>query len=340
MREAEIGPADFARAGQRAIDYAHRPWQARARTLAACAQTRTDPAERARLAVLLAGEQEQIWQLATVTFVLGATLDPGDAAGALAVLAGAQAAIGELAGARRAIARARELAADVQDQAERARALTEVVRGLSAVGDHTAAVSTARGIGHPAYEGQAMATAIAAAACAGVGAVDLISEARAVKDEGWRAIALVAVTITGAGPPAFAEALALIDKVAHGDPRTQVWQEIIGLCVAAGRYDLAAGLADKISSDTSRYLAMIAVALGLHAAGNGQPTGEDLAAARDAAGDALLRLLPRCARYPEAAYAACTALAMVFPADAAVIAGAVAQHAAAVTAAIGDRSRG
>ena len=63
------------------------------------------------------------------------------------------------------------------------------------------------------------------------------------------------------------------------------------------------------------------------------------AAAREAAGDALLRLLPRCARFPEAAYAACTALAIAFPSDAPVIAEAVAQHAAAITAATADHGR-
>lgn len=346
MREAGVGSADFAGAGQPAIDYARRPWRARARALAACARSRANPAQRARLVALLAVEQEQIWQLATVTFVRGAVLDPGDAAGALAVLAGAQAAIGELADARRALARARELAADIQDQGERARALAEAVRGLSAVGDHAAAVTVARGIDHPAYEGQAMAAAITAAANAGgaTGTMDLIGEARTIKDAGWRAIALVAVAVAGAAPLDFAEAHALIGRVAHGDPRTHVWREVIGRCVAAGRYDMAVGLADQITEDACRYLAVIAVALGLHAADDGQPPGEaspeQQAAVREAAGDALLRLLPRCARYPEAAYAACTALAMAFPGDAAVVAGAVAQHAAAVTAATGDRGRG
>jgi len=348
MREAQIGPADFARAGQLAIDYARRPWQARARTLTARARTHTSPAERARLAALLTGEQDQIWQLATVTFVRGATLDPGDAVEALAVLAGAQAAIGELADARRAIARARELAADIEDQAERGRALIEVVRALSAVDDHTTAVSIARGISHPAYEGQAMAEAITAAARAGAGvgprAIDLTGEARTIKNEGWRAIALVAVIVAGSAPPDFAEAYALIGQVPPGGPRTKVWGEIIGQCVAAGRYDLAVGLADEITDDAGRYLALIAGLLGLHAADDGHSPGEAFprqrADARESAGDALLRLLPRCARYPEAAYAACTALAMAFPADATVIAGAVAQHAAAVTAATGDRGRG
>jgi hypothetical protein len=207
-------------------------------------------------------------------------------------------------------------------------------------------VTVARGIGHPAYEGQAMAAAITAAANAGVAAttMDLIGEARAVKDEGWRAITLVAVAVAGAAPLDFAEPHALIGRVAHGDPRAQVWREVIGRCVAAGRYDLAVGLADEITDDARRYLALIAAALALHAADDGQPPGEAFprqrAAVGAAAGDALLRLLPRCARYPEAAYAACTALAMAFPADAAVIARAVAQHAATVTAATGDRGRG
>jgi hypothetical protein len=342
IREAGIGPADFAGAGQDAVDYARRPWQACARTLAACARISASPAQQARLAALLAGEQEQIWQLVTVTFVRGATLDPGDAVGALAVLAEAQVAIGELAGARRAVARARELAADIQDQGERAQALAEVVRGLNAVGDHAAAVTVARGIDHPAYEGQAMAAAITAAANAGVAAdtMDLTGEARAINDEGWSAIALIAVAVAGATPLDFTEARELIARVAHGGPRAQLWREVIGRCVAAGRYDLAVGLTDEVTDDAGLYLAVIAGTLGFHAADGDQAAGEaspqQQAALQRAAGDALLHLLPRCARHPEAAYAACLALALAFPADAAVVAGAVAQHAAALTAALGD----
>jgi hypothetical protein len=219
VRDAGVGPADFAGAGQRAGDYARRPWQARARTLAAHARTRADPAERARIAALLTREQEQIWQLATVTFVRGATLDPGDATRALA-LAGAQAGIGELADARRALARAREMAADIEHSAERARALAEVALSLSTIGDHTAAISTARRIDHPAYQGQAIAAAITEAANAGVatGGMDLAGEARTIKDEGWRAIALAGVALAGASPLDFTEVRELIRQVAHGNP--------------------------------------------------------------------------------------------------------------------------
>ena len=269
-------------------------------------------------------------------------LTPVTPFGALAVLAEAQVAIGELAGARRAVARARELAADIQDQGERAQALAEVVRGLNAVGDHAAAVTVARGIDHPAYEGQAMAAAITAAANAGVAAdtMDLTGEARAINDEGWSAIALIAVAVAGAAPLDFTEARELIARVAHGGPRAQLWREVIGRCVAAGRYDLAVGLTDEVTDDAGPYLAVIAGTLGFQAADGDQAAGEaspqQQAAPRRAADDALLHLLPRCARHPEAAYAACLALSLAFPADAAVVAGAVAQHAAALTAALGD----
>ena len=271
IREAGIGPADFAGAGQDAVDYARRPWRTRARTLAACARISASPAQQARLAALLAEEHEQIWQLVTVTFVRGATLDPCDAVGGLAVLAEAQVAIGELAGARRAVARARELAADIQDQGERAQALAEVVRGLNAVGDHAAAVTVARGIDHPAYEGQAMA----AAANAGVAAdtMDLTGEARAINDEGWSAIALIEVAVAGAAPLDFTEARELIARVAHG-PRAQLWREVIGRCVVAGRYDLAVGLTDEVIDDACPYLAVIAGTLGFHTADGDQTAGE------------------------------------------------------------------
>ena len=183
-----------------------------------------------------------------------------------------------------------------------------------------------------------MAAAITAAANAGVAAdtMDLTGEARAINDEGWSAIALIAVAVAGATPLDFTEARELIARVAHGGPRAQLWREVIGRCVAAGRYDLAVGLTDEVTDDAGLYLAVIAGTLGFHAADGDEAAGEaspqQLAALRRAAGDALLHLLPRCARHPEAAYAACLALALAFPADAAVVAGAVAQHAAALTA--------
>jgi hypothetical protein len=351
MRESRIEPADFVGAGVPATDYARRPWQARARTLAAVSQALTDPAERARLAAVLAEDQAQIWRLVTATFVRDVTADYGDAAAALAVIAGARAAVGrmmdllgearaadELGEARSALARGRELAADIEDPAARARALGEVARGLSAVGDHATAMSVARGIGHPAYKGRAMAAAITAAADAGAdaGLMDLLGEARAIEDKGWQAVALAALAAGGTGPldsaetrPLIEKAYALIDDVPHGAPRTQVWREVINRWVAAGRYDLVVDLADQITDDAEGNLTSIAVALGLHAVS--WSPGEE--PRRREAGDALLRLLPHCARYPQAVHAACTVLAMAFPADAAVIAGAVAQHAATVQAA-------
>jgi hypothetical protein len=345
IREAEVGPTDFAGAGQRAINYAYRPWQARARTIAARAGTRDDPAERAELAALLTLERERIWRLATATFVRGATIDLDDAARALAVLAAAQAAIGELADARQTIAHARELAADIEDRVEQARTLGEVVQGLSAIGDHAAAVSVAREIGHPAYEGEAMAAAIAAAVRAGADAdpavgLDLGGEARAIKDTGWQAVALAAIAVMSTGPLDLNEVNDLISKVPHGDPRTRVWREVIGLCVAAGRYDLAAHLAAGVTTDADMNLAVIAAELGVSAAEDSARTDAAAAGDQEPARAALLRLLPRCARYPRAAYAACTALAMAFPGDSAMIARTIARHGAVISAAFAEHSRG
>jgi len=174
-----------------------------------------------------------------------------------------------------------------------------------------------------------MAAAISAAASASpaAGSTDLEAEARTIKDEGWRAVALAAILIAGTSSHDFTEVDALIGRVAHGNPRDQVWQIIIGQCLAAGQYDLAVGLTDKITGDDGSYQAVLAAALGLKA-------DED-----KAAGDALLRLLPSCARHPQAAYGACAALAMAFPADATVIAGAVAQQATATTTTTANHNR-
>ena len=347
MREAGIEPADFVGAGIPASDYARRPWQARARTLGALARARTDGADLAGLAAVLAEEQERIWRLVTATFVRDVTADYSDAAAALAVIGEARAAAGrtmgllgeagpaadELAGARRALAHAQDLAVDIEVPAERARALVEVARGLSAVGDHTAAISVARRIDHPAYQGQPMAAAIMAAAEAGAGTgqMDLLAEARAITDKGWQAVALTALAVAGAGPLLFAEVKNLAGQVPLGAPRTQVWREVINRCVAAGWYDQVAGIADDVTDNAEGNLASIAIALGLHAGYDDGSPGE--ASRRREAGDVLLRLLPRFARYPLAMKAACVALATAFPADALVIAGAVSQHAATVKAA-------
>ena len=290
MREAGIEPADFAGAGIPASDYARRPWQARARTLGALARARTDEADLTRLAAVLAEEQERIWRLVTATFVRDVTADYSDAAAALAMIGEARAAAGrtmgllgeagpaadELAGARRALAHARDLAVDIEVPAERARALVEVARGLSAVGDHTAAISVARRIDHPAYQGQPMAAAIMAAAEAGAGTgqMDLLAEARAITDKGWQAVALTALAVTGAGPLLFAEVKNLAGQVPLGAPRTQVWREVINRCVAAGWYDQVAGIADDVTDNAEGNLASIAIALGLHAGYDDGSPGE------------------------------------------------------------------
>lgn len=97
-----------------------------------------------------------------------------------------------------------------------------------------------------------------------------------------------------------------IDEVPEGDPRTRARMMVIDGLVAADRYATAAGLATEVSADAGVQLARVAVTLGA-ASQDADPTAA-------VACTALLSLLTRCARYPEAAYAACAALARAFPA--------------------------
>jgi len=123
-----------------------------------------------------------------------------------------------------------------------------------------------------------------------------------------------------------------IDEVPEGDPRTRARMVVIDGLVAAGRYATAASFATEVSADAGVQLARVAATLGA--------ASQDAGPAATVAGTALLSLLPRCARYPEAAHAACAALARAFPAHAAAIARAVARNAAATTPATAARSRG
>ena len=111
-----------------------------------------------------------------------------------------------------------------------------------------------------------------------------------------------------------------LDEVPEGDPRTRALMVVIDQLVAANRYATAASLATEVSADAGVQLARLAAALGT-ASQHADP-------AAATAGIALLSLLPGCARYPEAAHAACAALARAFPAHAAAIARAVARNAA------------
>ena len=123
-----------------------------------------------------------------------------------------------------------------------------------------------------------------------------------------------------------------IDEVPEGDPRTRARMMVIDGLVAAGRYATAASLATEVSADAGVQLARVAATLGA--------ASQDAGPAATVAGTALLSLLPRCARYPEAAHAACAALARAFPAHAAAIARTVARNAAVTTPATAARSRG
>ncbi len=244
----------------------------------------------------------------------GPGADPSGLAGALAAAAEAQAAIGDQGAARHGLAQAADLAARIPSRDGQARELAGIVRGWIAIGDPDQALRVARGIAHPWYAGEAMAAAVAAASRAGRTAE--AREAAVLIDEpGWRAVALVTVALRspagGETPLDLAEVQGLVDRVPEGSPRTRVWQQIIELFVEHGRYALAADLTESIAADPGSQLARIAGTL-----------------AAEGARDALAHMLPRCARYPESAHAACVALARAYPGHALDIAAIVARSSA------------
>lgn len=240
--------------------------------------------------------------------------DPADLAGTLAVAAEAQAAIGHQDAARHSLAQAADLAARIPSRDGQARELAGIVRSWITIGDHDQALRVARGIAHPWYAGEAMAAAVAATTRAG--RMTEAREAAGLIDEpGWHAVALVTVALhspaDGDTPLDLAEVQGLVDRVPEGSPRTRVWQQIIELFVEHGRYALAADLTESISADPGSQLARIAGTL-----------------AAEGARDALAHMLPRCARYPESAHAACMALARTHPDHALDIAAIVARSSA------------
>lgn len=110
--------------------------------------------------------------------------------------------------------------------------------------------------------------------------------------------------------PDLTEVEALINRVAEGSPRTRLLQQLIELFIEHRYYAVAADLTERMSASPGNQLIAIVTAL-----------------ADEGARDAVARILPRCARYPESAYAACLALARSYPECAVDIAAVVARSA-------------
>jgi hypothetical protein len=110
--------------------------------------------------------------------------------------------------------------------------------------------------------------------------------------------------------PDLAEVEGLINQVAEGSPRTRLLQQLTELFIEHRYYAVAADLSERMSASPGNQLIAIVTAL-----------------ADEGARDAVARILPRCARYPESAYAACLALARSYLECAVGIAAVVARSA-------------
>jgi hypothetical protein len=284
----------------------------RARALADIARDVTGDPGVATVAEMLA-------EAASAAMRADSGIDPCDLVHALADIAEAQAAIGQLSTARNSLARAGELAARIPPGDDHARELAGIVRVWSALGDHGQALRLAGRIANPWYGGDAMVAAIAAAAAHAGSREDAREAANLIDEPGWRALALTSVVLAShpSGPsgdeegmPDLTEVEALINRVAEGSPRTRLLQQLIELFIEHRYYAVAADLTERMSASPGNQLIAIVTAL-----------------ADEGARDAVARILPRCARYPESAYAACLALARSYPECAVDIAAVVARSA-------------
>ncbi|MGH3407447.1 MAG: hypothetical protein ACRDRJ_33845, partial [Streptosporangiaceae bacterium] len=243
-------------------------------------------------------------------------LDPRDRVRALLCVAGAQAAIGYPDSARRSLAEAGDLAIKTASGDDQARELAAVVRGWIALGDHGQALRTAQRIAHPWYGGEAMVAAITAASMHAESMASARDSVGLIDEPGWRALALVTVILASHSPadehdmPDLRAVEELIDQVAEGSPRTRLLQQLTELFIEHRYYAVAADLTERMSASPGIQFVPIITAL-----------------AAEGACDAVARMLPRCARYPESAHAACLALARCYPDHAMNIAAAVAHSA-------------
>jgi hypothetical protein len=270
----------------------------------------------------MAAVAEMLAEAASEVVRAEADVDPCDLVHALADIAETQAAIGQPAAARNSLARAGELAARIPPGDDHARELAGIVRAWSALGDHGQALRLAERIASPGYRGDALVAAIAAAAVPAGSRADARAAADLVDEPGYRALALASVILAShpsgpsgppddeVGTPDLTEVEGLINRVAEGSPRTRLLQQLIELFIEHRYYATAADLTERMSASPGDQLIAIVTAL-----------------ADEGARDAVARILPRCARYPESAYAACLALARSYPECALDIAAAVARGA-------------
>jgi len=250
----------------------------------------------------IAAIAEMLAEAASETMRADPRIDPCDLVRALAGIAEAQAAIGQPSAARHSLAGADEIASRIPPGDDQARERAGIVRGWSAAGDHGQALHLAGRIAHPWYGGEAMVAAIAAAAAHAESLPAAREAAAQIGEPGWRALALTAVTLASHPPgdeesmPDLTEVEGLINQVPEGSPRTRLLQQLTEVFIEHRYYAVAADLTDRMSASPGNQLIAIVTAL-----------------ADEGARDAVARILPRCARYPESAYAACLALARSYP---------------------------
>jgi hypothetical protein len=310
-RQAQTGELAGAADTVRAIELPN--WRAQALAGIAREVTSDDGAATVR-EMLAQAASEVLVEAASEAARTDSGVDPCDLVRVLVGIAEAQASIGDPGAARHSLAQADELATRIPSKDDHARELAGIVRGWIALGDHSQALRMARRIAHPWYGGEAMVAAITAATTQAETLAGAREAAGLIDDPGWRALAVVAVAL--ASPSSGDEndmldltlAQRLIDQVAEGSPRTRLLQQLIDLFIEHRHYAVAADLTEHMSASPGNQLVPIVTAL-----------------AAEGARDAIALMLPRCARYPESAYAACLALARSHPDRALDIAAVVAR---------------
>ncbi|MGY1631886.1 hypothetical protein ACI784_09305 [Geodermatophilus sp. SYSU D01186] len=191
----------------------------------------------------------------------------------------------------------------------RDQALSAVVQAQAAFGDVDGALRTVSNIRNLWFVGEAQCMAALAAGTRSRDPSAAAAIAEQIESPWWRAVgqaAVFAVKEKRNDPDAWeywTKAQQAMNEVPEGNARSRLQEAVVGITLETGNMALALRLARDYTTDRELRLTRLVRELG-----------------QRGAVESVRNLLPECAKYPAAAYAACQALAEVVPAHADAIA--------------------
>lgn len=235
--------------------------------------------------------------------------DPGRiCVAALIEISKAQSRI-DVAAAHLTLTEAREIAQRIQRSEDEAQALSAITQTQAALGDIDGALETAEAIDHPWFSGESLCHAAVYAGAQSREPHVAATIVNRIENPWWRSagLAVVAAGMDMRGDPDawsyWSEADKLMSLIPEGEARSRLREVAFLVFLESGNYDAAVRVARKISADANRRLPQVA----------------NLLIARGAV-TAFKNLLPDCARFVDAAFLVCGALAHVYPDQCAAIA--------------------